>query len=203
MAKNKKKWWGVYSPAGEIVKKIEETEEKAREIHNMVKEKGFYVKAMEKSPNRFPKLKIYKVKNRKKYIGKEEPIARSSWEYDFMKYLDKNAHVIEWMSEQPEIAYVHPIRTLQEGKQILWLYHPDFYVKFSNGNKVWVELIEIKPFKQTMEPLPAKPEAGRSHKLFESELETYMVNKEKWKAAEAFCKMRGWSFRVLTEKELY
>jgi hypothetical protein len=200
MAKNSKKWWGVYSNDGELVKKIEETEEKAREIHEMVKSKGFYVKGMKKSPSRFPNLKIYKVKNKKKYIGKEEPIARSAWEYEFMKYLDKHPHVSEWASEIPEVPYVHPVRTLQEGRQIVWMYHPDFYVKYSNGSKTWIELIEIKPFKQTIQPLP--PGNGKTQALYESEMETYAVNTEKWKAAQAFCKLRGWSFRILTEKEL-
>jgi len=201
MTKYKKKWWGVFNKQGEVVKKIEETEEKAREIHDMIKDKGFYVKELPKAPSRFPNVKTYKVKNAKKYIGKEAPISRSSWEYEFMKYLDRNQNVIEWASEQPEIPYSHPIRSMQEGKTVVWIYHPDFFVKFKVGDKTWVELIEIKPFKQTLEPLP--PGNGRTQKLFESEMETYMVNKEKWKAAQEFCKLRGWKFRVMTEKELF
>jgi len=90
---------------------------------------------------------------------------------------------------------------MQEGRSIVWNYHPDFFVKFQVGDKEWVELIEIKPFKQTQQPLP--PGNGRTQKLFESEMETYMVNKEKWKAAQEYCKLRGWKFRVMTEKDLF
>jgi hypothetical protein len=201
MASNRKKWWGLFSDNGELVKKIEETEDKAREIHEMVKCKGFYIKSLPKAPSKYPGLKTYKPKKNGKYIGKELPIARSSWEYDFMKYLDSNENVISWMSEQPEIPYQHPIRTLQEGRGIVWMYHPDFFVKFKTPHGERIELIEIKPFKQTIEPLP--PGNGRSQKLFESEIETYMVNKEKWKAALEYCKLRGWCFRVLTEKDLF
>lgn len=201
MAKNKKKWWGVFSSSGEVVKKIEETEEKARELHDIVKMKGFYVKALPKAPSRFPGLKTYTPKNKKKYIGKELPIARSSWEYEFMKYLDKNENVVQWASEQPEIPYQHPVRSMQEGRGIVWNYHPDFFVKFCVAGKEWIELIEIKPFKQTMQPLP--PGNGRTQTLYENEMETYVVNVEKWKAAQEYCKLRGWKFRVMTEKDLF
>jgi hypothetical protein len=33
-------------------------------------------------------------------------------------------------------------------------------------------------------------------------VKTYGVNEAKWKAARSFCADRGWSFIIMTEKEL-
>jgi hypothetical protein len=35
-----------------------------------------------------------------------------------------------------------------------------------------------------------------------TEVKTWGVNEAKWKAALEFCKDRGWSFHIFTEKEL-
>ena len=34
------------------------------------------------------------------------------------------------------------------------------------------------------------------------EVKTWGINEAKWKAAEAFCKDRDWSFKIITEKDL-
>lgn len=56
-------------------------------------------------------------------------------------------------------------------------YTPDLSVKFQDGH---VEIWEIKPTTQTGLP----------------------KNKAKWAAAEAYCKARGWDFKVIPEKEI-
>ena len=35
------------------------------------------------------------------------------------------------------------------------------------------------------------------------ECTTYVVNDAKWKAAKEFCRVKGWEFVILTEKELF
>jgi hypothetical protein len=136
----------------------------------------------------------YEVKNREKYMGAKNPIYRSSWELDFMKYLDSSDKVLCWQSEEPKIKYLHPLT------KTIWNYHPDFLVKLTNGVDVWWELIEIKPYKQTTPPKGMG--RGRSKVLAESEQKTWLVNQAKWDAAKDYCKQRKWKFRIITEKDL-
>jgi hypothetical protein len=39
-------------------------------------------------------------------------------------------------------------------------------------------------------------------KKYLREAATYLVNQEKWKAADIFCQEHGWKFMIMTEKEL-
>jgi len=148
----------------------------------------------------YPQIRVFSPKNVTKYVGTSLPIARSNLERKLMLALDTSMHVLQWTSEQPLIPYVHPIRTLQEGKQIVWNYHPDFLIKYTNGEKTWVEMVEIKPAKQTKKPLPWGK--GRSKKLAEYEAETYAVNIAKWEKAIALCEENGWTFRIVTEQTI-
>lgn len=157
---------------------------------------------LKKSSNPYGKCYkgVFEVRNPNKYVGKESPIFRSRLEKKVMLALDASPHVVQWASEQPLIPYVHPVRTLQEGKQIVWNYHPDFLIKLTDGTKTWVELIEIKPAKQTKAPLPWGK--GRSKKLAEYEAQTYSVNVAKWERAIEFCEQNGWKFRIVTEQTI-
>ena len=67
-----------------------------------------------------------------------------------------------------------------------------------NGNEV-VELIEIKPYKQTIMPKATK---GKHKRTLLTEAKTYAVNTAKWKAAKEYCDLRGIRFRIMTEKDL-
>lgn len=68
-----------------------------------------------------------------------------------------------------------------------------------------VSLIEIKPKKQCKEP--QKPNTDKPSKRQKStyiyEAATWAVNQEKWDAARAFAKDRGWEFVVLTEEDIF
>ena len=125
----------------------------------------------------------------KKYKGDPSNIIyRSSWEYKFMKWCDYTTSVQEWGSEEIIIPYISPV----DGKR--HRYFPDFYVKIQNRKY----LVEVKPFKQTLEPKTQK----RNTKRYINEVVTYHVNKAKWKAATEFCKDHSWEFMLITEKEL-
>ena len=131
----------------------------------------------------------YRAKIPSKYVGDASNIVyRSSWEYKFMKWCDYNPHVTEWGSEEIFIPYVSPV----DGKK--HRYFPDFYVKVK-GKKY---IVEVKPFRQTLEPKTQK----KVTKTYINEVFTYAVNKEKWTAAESFCKRTGLQFMLITEKEL-
>lgn len=60
---------------------------------------------------------------------------RSSWEREYIKFLDRNNNVISFTKEKDKIAYINT----DDHKR--W-YIPDFLIEYKNGNK---ELIEIKP----------------------------------------------------------
>ena len=124
-----------------------------------------------------------------KYRGDVRDIVyRSSWEYKFMKWCDNTASVSEWGSEEIIIPYISPV----DGRR--HRYFPDFYVKVANKKYI----VEVKPFKQTLEPKTQK----RVTKRYINEVVTYSVNQAKWKAAREFCKDHSLEFMLITEKEL-
>ena len=83
-----------------------------------------------------------------------------------MKWCDYTTSVQEWGSEEIIIPYISPA----DGKR--HRYFPDFYVKIQNRKY----LVEVKPFKQTLEPKPQK----RNTKRYINEVVTYHINKAKW-----------------------
>lgn len=140
-------------------------------------------------------MKTYKGRytpiNEEKYIGDINGIVyRSSWEAKFAKFVDLNSNVAKWSSEELIIQYFYSL----DGK--MHRYFPDFYVEFTNGRKV---VIEIKPYAQTQEPILKK---NGNKRVFGDQMATYLKNIEKWKAAKVYCESRGWEFSVFTEREL-
>jgi len=137
---------------------------------------------------------LFKPKNPQKYLGDSSNIIyRSLWEFKFMRYLDDHPDVISWASEELSIPYISPV------DRKLHRYFPDFIVKKkSKDNTLDVLMVEIKPSKQTKEPILK----GKKSKQFVSEAIIYSINEAKWKAAYQFCLDRKWKFLILTEKEL-
>lgn len=136
----------------------------------------------------------YQPTNPQKYRGDYSKIIyRSLWERKFMKYCDLNENILEWGSEEIALAYRSPV----DNK--IHRYYPDFYIKVKESSgEIKKCIIEIKPKKQTVEPIPQK----RKTKGYIFEVVEYAKNQAKWKAAEEFCKDRQWEFKVLTETEL-
>jgi hypothetical protein len=137
---------------------------------------------------------LFNPKNPKKYKGDSKNIVyRSRWELKLMCYLDEHKEVISWGSEEIIIPYRSPL----DGK--VHRYFPDFIVtKINKQGLQETSLIEVKPAKQT------KPPEKKSNitKRYITEVKTWGVNEAKWKAANEFCKDKGWSFHIFTEKEL-
>ena len=130
----------------------------------------------------------YTVKNRSKYIGKKTPFARSSWEFEYMRYLDEHEFVAGWGSECVAIPYYDPIRETTRN------YFTDFLVVLKDRRRI---LIEIKPHNQTKPPRKSKNKK-KSTMLYESKM--YDTNQAKWAYANRFCEARGWEFKIITEK---
>ena len=140
----------------------------------------------------------FKPRNPEKYKGDPTNIIyRSGWELKLMSYLDKHPHVTKWCSEEIIIPYRSPI----DGR--MHRYFPDFYVEQINKEKRKEKvLIEVKPYAQTQPPKIQNTKKNKPTKRYLNEVKTWGINSAKWKAAEEFCKDRGYIFRIITENEL-
>ena len=130
----------------------------------------------------------------RKYKGDPTNIIyRSLWERRFMIYCDTNEKILEWGSEEIIVPYRSPVDNRYHR------YFPDFYIKVKENNgKIKKMIIEIKPYKQCIEPKVQK----RKTKGYIYEVVEYAKNQAKWKAAEEWCLDRGYEFKVLTESDL-
>jgi|TARA_B100001250_G_scaffold93320_1_gene77777 hypothetical protein len=136
----------------------------------------------------------YKPKHPRKYKGDPTNIIyRSLWERKFMMYCDSSNNILEWCSEEIALPYRSPIDNR------VHRYFPDFYIKVRESTGIIKKyIIEVKPKKQTLEPIPQK----RKTKSYIYEVYEYAKNQAKWEAAREFCKDRKWEFKIITENEL-
>lgn len=137
----------------------------------------------------------FKPKNPSKYKGDPTTIIyRSRWELKLMNYLDNNPEIVSWSSEELTIPYVSPL----DNK--IHRYYPDFVVKkkVDGTDKTETMVIEVKPYKETMEP----KKQDKMSKSYLYEVKTWGINSSKWKSAKEFCEDRKWKFVILTEHEL-
>ena len=87
----------------------------------------------------------FEMKNPDKYVGKKTPLARSSWEFVFMRMLDEHPGVQKWASESIQIPYRDPLT----GKYTIYV--PDFFIVYNDkkGGKN-AEVVEVKPSNHTL-----------------------------------------------------
>jgi hypothetical protein len=132
---------------------------------------------------------IFVPRNPDKYIGNHRPRYRSGWEFTFMQFCDGNKNVIKWASESIRIPYRHPLT----GK--VTNYIPDFFILYENKfGKQFAEIVEIKPKKQSL---------IESRKASARDIAVVAINHAKWASAKAYCKQYGFTFRVITEDDLF
>jgi hypothetical protein len=131
---------------------------------------------------------IFAVKNPDKYIGRQAPKYRSSWEMTMMTFFDNNKNILKWASESISIPYRHPFT----GK--ITNYIPDFFTVYvDNVNKQHAEIIEVKPRSQTI-MTEAKSKGDQQQVI---------INTAKWQAAQAYCRAHGFAFRVVNEMDIF
>lgn len=131
---------------------------------------------------------IFNPKNPQKYIGGHKPKYRSGWELRVMSFCDEHQSVLYWASEAIAIPYRHPIT----GKQANYI--PDFFVVYENKFKQQkAEILEVKPKSQTS-LMEAKSKHDKLHAV---------VNQAKFMAAMIYCKQHGYTFRVISEQDLF
>lgn len=131
----------------------------------------------------------FEMKNPDKYAGTKKPLARSSWEFVFMRMLDEHPGVQSWASESVKIPYRDPLT----GKYTIYV--PDFFIVYNDkkGGK-HAEVVEVKPANQTL-----REKVGKSR----YNQEQYIKNMAKWEAATAWCRQQGVRFRVISEDDIF
>jgi hypothetical protein len=135
---------------------------------------------------------IFNPSKPEKYKGNRRPVYRSAWELRLMRWFDESDKVLEWSSEPFPIAYFNPV------KNKITRYYPDFLVKYvDHSGNIKIELIEVKPYRQTIAP---KPSQGKKQSVLLVEIKQYAINCAKWKSAQQFCQERQIVFKILTEK---
>ena len=131
----------------------------------------------------------FEMKNPGKYVGTKTPLARSSWEFVFMRMLDEHQGVEKWASESIQIPYRDPLT----GKYTIYV--PDFFITYvdKNGAK-HAEVVEVKPASQTLLANVGKSVYNQQQ---------YVKNMAKWEAANAWCKQQNIKFRVINETDIF
>lgn len=116
-------------------------------------------------------------KKKKKKVSFEEgyyPSAKNKRNMHYRSGWEKS--VYEVLEKRPDVVRyeVEPLAIEYFFKGEVQNYLPDLKIHFQDGRK---EVWEIKPTNQTDLP----------------------VNKAKWESCAAFCKKRGWEFKIITE----
>jgi hypothetical protein len=137
---------------------------------------------------------IYNLINKEKYKGSMPIYYRSSLELKAFRYLDKNPNVISWGSESVILPYKSPL----DGKTHRYFVDLVAQLKSKDGT-IKKLLIEIKPEKQTLPPVPS---TRKKHSTVIYETTQYAINCEKWKSAKEWCKKNGYIFILMHEKYL-
>lgn len=137
--------------------------------------------------------------NPDKYIGDTNNIIyRSSYEYKFCVYCDKNPRIVKWISEPMAIQYYNPM------DKKMHKYYVDFFIKILNSESIEENvLIEVKPSSQLVQPVYEKKYMkAKSLKNYNKSCEMYIQNMAKWKAAKEWAEQKNMKFMIITEKNL-
>lgn len=135
---------------------------------------------------------FYYPKNKDKFIGKTNyAIYRSGLELSYFRILDDNPNVLKWGSEEIHVPYFFDKKWHN--------YFIDIFVILKSDNEIKKYLIELKPFRQTIEPKFSKRKKKETYIM-----ETYewAKNQAKWNSAREFASKQNCIFAVLSEKDL-
>jgi len=140
----------------------------------------------------------FKPKNISKYAGDFLNVTfRSLWELQVMKYLDENESVVAWASEEHPIPYISPL----DGRY--HRYFVDFWLRVRKPDGTLREYLwEVKPHKESVQPFLQEEASKAAKRRYAGAVQKYVVNQAKWKAARELCEEKGWTFHVITEKQL-
>ena len=126
-----------------------------------------------------------------KYKGSFPIIYRSSWELGMFRFLDRSSACVSWGSESTVVQYFF------QGKAHRYFIDLTATMKTKDGIKKF--LIEIKPYRQTIPPVPSPK---KSKKTVITENFNYEKNMAKWQAAREYARVKGCEFIIFTEKDI-
>ena len=135
---------------------------------------------------------IFVPKNQDKFIGTKATY-RSGLELKFFRFCDNSPNVLKWGSENVIIPYRSPLDNRAHK------YYVDNLVIIKEDDQIKKYLVEIKPYNQTKKPQTKYRK--KSHLIYEQR--AFITNQAKWHAARDYCKKCGYTFIIITEKELY
>lgn len=148
----------------------------------------------------------YKLINESKYAADPTKIVfRSSLEYKFCSFIDKNPKVLRWASENIGIPYYSNIDNKTH------TYYVDYYIEVVNpASPCGYDrmIIEVKPSQEVERIIknvpPEKPKncTLKSLKNWEYALSEFYRNKCKWSAAVKWATSKGIIFKIVTEKTI-
>lgn len=151
---------------------------------------------------RYPEKYVETGQNR----DKRGPKFLSSYEERVFNWADLNDNVVKWCSECVIVPYKMREWSEKLSQYIIkeHKYYTDLYceIKDKKGN-ILKYIIEVKPLKQVLEPVPAKKATKKSKTRFLNEQAVYMKNSSKWAAANEYAKEVGMTFKILTEEEIF
>lgn len=121
-------------------------------------------------------------------------IYRSSYELNFIHWLERSPKVVRWGSECVGIGYIN----LRDGSH--HTYYPDYIMEVWNDPQnhqagTTTILVEIKPFNQTQAPSQSIPKDSYAWT-------EYVKNISKWRAAAEFAKQNNFQFKIFTERTI-
>lgn len=140
----------------------------------------------------------YKPQNPEKYVGDvSQVIYRSGWERKLMLRCDTDPNILKWGSE------IHPIPYYSSVDKKARRYFVDFFIKLkSKTGQVRNIMVEVKPHKETIPPVPPKINNTKRKQRYLKEMITYQRNLDKWEAATAWGKKNGMEFTIMDEYSL-
>ena len=136
---------------------------------------------------------IFTPKNKAKCLNKTLPVFRSGLESQLMVVLDSNNNVKNWGSETIVVPYLKPTTNK------VHRYFIDFYAEIMIEGVVKKFIIEIKPHKETI-PIVESNRMKPSTIIYAKT--TFAINQAKWKAATEYANKKGWTFLIITEKNI-
>jgi hypothetical protein len=131
-----------------------------------------------------------------KYVGPTPIIYRSSWEYKFMVYCDKNESILKWSSECMRIKYYNPI------DKKFHHYYPDFYIEVLKDGAIMKYIVEIKPSSLLKKPVQPKRLTEQTYNNYRYAAKEFTKNLYKSEAAKKVAAEMGMEYIILTEKSL-
>jgi hypothetical protein len=141
---------------------------------------------------------LYKPRNPEKYVGDvSQVVYRSGWERKLMLRCDSDPNILKWGSETMPIQYYSSV----DGKTRR--YFVDFFIQLKDrSGNVKSIMVEVKPHKETIPPVPPKRNTAKTKQRYVNEMMTYQRNQDKWEAATAWGKKNGWDFTIMDEYSL-